>query len=193
MCQEVQSVPNPSQVGQLLGNVLMGSPEVKEPSLIFQSIKQLQKKIRNENSHACLAPKKLQGAIRKVNKSCSETEVQISVVKERAVVPETEVGLSKAQQGPQESRMKNVTGKLEDIQNRQRMNNLQFLGIEEGAEGNIRSFMLTLLRGAFPEFTHWNWGLLYPILRLKAGVCERECLGVSAWMRMLCVSVRVRM
>ncbi|KAJ1155605.1 hypothetical protein NDU88_008334 [Pleurodeles waltl] len=119
---------------------------------IFNSIKEFQTETRIESRRARVATKRLQGSVRKVAKSCTEIEAKLCTMDERIGAVEEEVDTLKQQNVTQESQMTDVMWKLEELENRQRRNNLRFLGIEEGLEGNdIRSYMIKLLQGAFPN------------------------------------------
>ncbi|KAJ1178040.1 hypothetical protein NDU88_003289 [Pleurodeles waltl] len=125
---------------------------------IFNSIKEFQMETRIESRQARVATKRLQGSVRKVAKSCTEIETKLCAMEERIVAVEEEVDTLKQQNAMQENQMTDVMWKLEDLENRQRRNNLRFLGIEEGLEGNdIRGYMIKLLQGTFPELNHWGW------------------------------------
>ncbi|KAJ1089033.1 hypothetical protein NDU88_002186 [Pleurodeles waltl] len=114
---------------------------------IFNSIKEFQTETRIESRRARVAVKRLQGTVRKVTKSCIEMEAKLCTMDESIVVAEEDVDTLKQQNATQESQMTDIMWKLEDFENQQRRNNLRFLGIEEGLEGNnIRSYMIKLLQ-----------------------------------------------
>ncbi|KAJ1188292.1 hypothetical protein NDU88_005054 [Pleurodeles waltl] len=96
---------------------------------IFNSIKEFQTKTRIESRRARVATKRLQGSVRKVAKSCTEIEAKLCTMEERIVAVEEEVDTLKQQNATQESQMTDVMWKLEDLENRQRRNNLRFLGM----------------------------------------------------------------
>ncbi|KAJ1208618.1 hypothetical protein NDU88_004001 [Pleurodeles waltl] len=124
---------------------------------IFNSIKEFQTETRVESRRARMATKQLQGSVRKVAKSCIEIETKLCTMEERIVAVEEDVDSLKQQNAMQESQMTDVMWKLEDLENRHRRNNLRFLGIEEGLEGNdIQDYMIKLLQRAFPELNHWD-------------------------------------
>ncbi|KAJ1206562.1 hypothetical protein NDU88_001965 [Pleurodeles waltl] len=134
-----------------------------------------------ENRRTSLAFKKLYAAVKKVNKTCSDIVKWISVVEEQLKLLESEMGSIMAQHGSQKSQKTDVMWKAEEFENWQQRNNLHFLRTAEGAEGNnIRSFMLTLLKGAFPELTQWDWDSelqwvhLFPITIKKQQVTNVE-------------------
>ncbi|KAJ1174371.1 hypothetical protein NDU88_006193 [Pleurodeles waltl] len=122
---------------------------------IFNSIKEFQTETWIESRRARVATKRLQGAVRKVAKSCTEIEAKLGSMDERIVVVKEDVDILKQQNATQEGQLTDIMWKLEDFENRQRRNNLRFLGIKEGLEGNdIRVYMIKLLQGAFPELNH---------------------------------------
>ncbi|KAJ1186424.1 hypothetical protein NDU88_003205 [Pleurodeles waltl] len=111
-------------------------------------MKEFQTETRIESRRARVATKRLQGTVRKVAKSCTQIEAKLCTMDERIVAVEEDVDTLKQQNAMQESQMTDKRWKLEDFENRQRRNNLRFLGIEEGLEGNdIRSYMIKLLQG----------------------------------------------
>ncbi|KAJ1082119.1 hypothetical protein NDU88_002289 [Pleurodeles waltl] len=125
---------------------------------IYSSIKELQTETRFESRRARIDTKRLQGSVRKVVKSCTEIEAQLGSMEERIVAVEEEVDTLKEQSPVRNEQLTDVMWKIEDFENRQRRNNLRFLGIPEGLEGsNIRTYMVNLLRGAFPELGNWDW------------------------------------
>ncbi|KAJ1123780.1 hypothetical protein NDU88_002247 [Pleurodeles waltl] len=110
---------------------------------IFNSIKEFQTETRIESRRARVATKRLQGTVRKVAKSYTEIEAKLGKIEERIGAVEEDVDTLKQQNATQESQMTDIMWKLEDFENRQRRNNLRFLGIEEGLEGNdIRTYMI---------------------------------------------------
>ncbi|KAJ1190928.1 hypothetical protein NDU88_000247 [Pleurodeles waltl] len=126
---------------------------------IYNSIKQLQTETRIESRRARIATKKLQGSVRKVAKSCIEIEAKLSSMEDRIVAVEEDMDTLKEQSAARDGQMTDVMWKMEDLENRQRRNNLRFLGIPEGLEGNyIQAYMVNLLRGAFPELGDRDWG-----------------------------------
>ncbi|KAJ1213833.1 hypothetical protein NDU88_001464 [Pleurodeles waltl] len=124
---------------------------------IYSSIKELQTETRIESRHARIATKRLQGSVRKVVKSCTEIKAKLGSMEERIVAVEEEVDTLKGQSTVRNEQLTDVMWKMEDFENRQRRNNLRFLGIPEGLEGsNIQTYMVNLLRGAFPELGNWH-------------------------------------
>ncbi|KAJ1133137.1 hypothetical protein NDU88_011434 [Pleurodeles waltl] len=125
---------------------------------IYSSIKELQTETRIESRHARVATKRLQGTVRKVAKSCTEIGAKLWLMEERIGAVEEDVDALKEQSATRDDQMTDVMWKLEDFENQQRINNLRFLGIPEGLEGsNIQTYMVKLLRGAFPELGNWDW------------------------------------
>ncbi|KAJ1150671.1 hypothetical protein NDU88_003461 [Pleurodeles waltl] len=125
---------------------------------IYSSIKELQTETRIESRSARIATKRLQGSVRKVAKSCTEIEAKLCSMEERIVAVEEDMDTLKEQSSARDGQLTDVMWKMEDLENRQRRNNLRFLGIPEGLEGNnIQAYMVNLLRGAFPELGDWDW------------------------------------
>ncbi|KAJ1145787.1 hypothetical protein NDU88_012071 [Pleurodeles waltl] len=125
---------------------------------IYNSIKELQTETRAESRRARLATKQLQGTVRKVVKSCTEIEGKLSSIEERTSVVEGEIETLRVQTTMHDGQLTDIMWKLEDQENRQRRNNLHFLGIKEDAEGsNIRAYMIKVLQEAFPELSKWDW------------------------------------
>ncbi|KAJ1117787.1 hypothetical protein NDU88_005983 [Pleurodeles waltl] len=125
---------------------------------IYSSIKELQTETRIESRRARIATKRLQGSVRKVAKSCTEIEAKLCSMEERIVAVEEDMDTLKEQSAARDGQLKDVMWKMEDLENRQRRNNLRFLGIPEGLEGNnIQAYMINLLRGAFPELGDRDW------------------------------------
>ncbi|KAJ1094480.1 hypothetical protein NDU88_007553 [Pleurodeles waltl] len=114
----------------------------------YNSIKEFQTETRTESHRARVATKRLQGTVRKVAKSCMEFEAKLSLMDERIGAVEEDVDALKQLSSTRDDQLKDVMWKLEDFENRQRRNNLRFLGIAEGLEGSdIRTYMFKLLRG----------------------------------------------
>ncbi|KAJ1174376.1 hypothetical protein NDU88_006198 [Pleurodeles waltl] len=113
---------------------------------IYDSIKELQTETRAESQRARMATKHLQGTVRKVVKSCIEIEGKLSTMEERTMAVEADVVALREQTTAHNGQLTDIMWKLEDKENRQTRNNLHFLGIEEGAEGNnIRAYMIKML------------------------------------------------
>ncbi|KAJ1215975.1 hypothetical protein NDU88_003581 [Pleurodeles waltl] len=110
---------------------------------IYNSIKEFQTETRIESRRARVAIKQLQGAVRKVAKSCTEIEAKLGSMDERIAVVEEDVDILKQQNATQEGQLTDIMWKLEDFENRQRRKNLRLLGINEGLEGSdIRAYMI---------------------------------------------------
>ncbi|KAJ1164414.1 hypothetical protein NDU88_004853 [Pleurodeles waltl] len=116
---------------------------------IYSSIKELQTETRIESRRARIATKRLQGSVRKVVKSCTEIEAKLGLMEERIIAVEEEVDTLTEQSTARSEQLTDVMWKIEDFENRQRRNNLRFLGIPEGLEGSIiRTYMVNLLRSS---------------------------------------------
>lgn len=141
----------------------IGMPtENQEPSLftIFFSLKQMQEENQSESRRTRLASKKLQGGMRKINKTCGEIVERLTMVEGRTESLEVQLESLKAENTSQGVALADAMSKTEDQENRQRQNNLRFLGIPEGLEGNDpREYMMKLLRGAFPDKVKWDWDM----------------------------------
>ncbi|KAJ1160224.1 hypothetical protein NDU88_000726 [Pleurodeles waltl] len=126
--------------------------------LIYGTIRELHTETRAESRRAQMATKQLQGTVRKVTKSCMEIEEKLNTMENRTSIVEAEVEVLKEQAETHAGQLTDIMWKLEDYENRQRRNNLRFLGIEEGVEGNdIKTYMIKLLRNVFSELTKWDW------------------------------------
>ncbi|KAJ1148754.1 hypothetical protein NDU88_001580 [Pleurodeles waltl] len=125
---------------------------------IYDPIKELQTETRAESRRAWMAAKHLQGTVRKVVKSCAEIERKLSSMEERTMEVEADIEVLRAQTATHDGQLTDIMWKLEDQENRQRRNNLRFLGIKEKVEGNnIRAYMIKMLQDAFPELANWDW------------------------------------
>ncbi|KAJ1145822.1 hypothetical protein NDU88_012106 [Pleurodeles waltl] len=119
---------------------------------IYDSIKELQNETRAESRRARMTTKHLQGTVRKVVKSCAEIEGKLSTMEERTMAVEADTEALRAQTATHEEQLTDIMWKLEDQENRQRRNNLRFLGIKEGEEGNnIRAYMIKCCKMHFPN------------------------------------------
>ncbi|KAJ1208936.1 hypothetical protein NDU88_004315 [Pleurodeles waltl] len=148
---------------------------------IYNSIKELQTETRIESRRARIATKKLQGSVRKVAKSCMEIEAKLSSMEDRIVAVKEDMDTLKEQSAARDVQMTDVMWKMEDLENRQRRNNLRFLGIPEGLEGNNRqAYMVNLLRGAFPELGDRDWGLQLP-LQFTSWLLKKGRLVAFLW------------
>ncbi|KAJ1107652.1 hypothetical protein NDU88_005042 [Pleurodeles waltl] len=148
-------IENENCPGELVDN--LASSDTKMLQLICGTVRVLQNETRAENQKARVATKQLQVTVRMIAKSCSEIVEKLNTVESRSSVVEGEMAALKDHVVTQCGQLTDVMWKLEDFENRQRKNNLRFLGIEEGAEGGeIRTFMIKLLSAAFPELVNWN-------------------------------------
>ncbi|KAJ1149987.1 hypothetical protein NDU88_002785 [Pleurodeles waltl] len=110
---------------------------------IYSSIKELQTETRIESRRARVATKRLQGSVRKVAKSCMEIEAKLCSMEDRIVAVEDDMDTLKEQNAARDGQLTDVMWKIEDLENRQRRNNIRFLGIPEGLEGNnIQAYMM---------------------------------------------------
>ncbi|KAJ1162972.1 hypothetical protein NDU88_003436 [Pleurodeles waltl] len=94
---------------------------------IYSSIKELQTETRIESRRARVATKRLQGSVRKVVKSCMEIEAKLCSMEDRIVAVEDDIDTLKEQNTAREGQLTDVMWKIEDLENRQRRNNLRFL------------------------------------------------------------------
>ncbi|KAJ1164678.1 hypothetical protein NDU88_005112 [Pleurodeles waltl] len=119
---------------------------------IYSSIKELQTETRIESRRARIATKRLQGTVRKVAKWCKEIEAKLCSMEERIVAVKEDVDTLKEQSATRDEQLKEVMWKMEDFENRQRRNNLRFLGIPEGIHemlglvSGLSSLVLALLK-----------------------------------------------
>ncbi|KAJ1144366.1 hypothetical protein NDU88_010665 [Pleurodeles waltl] len=91
----------------------------------------------------------------KVVKSCAEIEGKLSTMEERTMAVEADIEALRVQTATHDGQLNDIMWKLEDQENQQMRNNLRFLGIKEGEEGNnIRAYMIKMLQDAFPELTN---------------------------------------
>ncbi|KAJ1181337.1 hypothetical protein NDU88_006545 [Pleurodeles waltl] len=145
-------------IGGPARNMCVAGTEAGMLQSIYNSIKELQTETRIESRRARVATKRLQGTVRKVAKSCTEIEAKLCSMEERIGAVEVDVDVLMEQSATRDDQLTDVMWKLEDFENRQKRNNLRFLGIPEGLEGSIiRTYMVKLLRGAFPELGDWDW------------------------------------
>ncbi|KAJ1219200.1 hypothetical protein NDU88_006771 [Pleurodeles waltl] len=127
-------------------NASMRGTEAGILQSIYNSIKELQTETRIESRRARIATKRLQGTVRKVAKSCTEIEAKLCSMEERIMAAKEDVDTLKVQNAEKDGQLTDVMWKMEDLENRQRRNNLRFLGIPEGVEGNnIQAYMVNLL------------------------------------------------
>ncbi|KAJ1165458.1 hypothetical protein NDU88_005886 [Pleurodeles waltl] len=142
---------------QVPSNSVTGT-DAKMLQMIYDTIRELQTELRAKSRRARIATKHLQGAVHKVVKSCTEIEEKLSAMENRTAAVEADIEALKEQTETHGGQLTDIMLKLEDYENRQRRNNLRFMGIEEGVEGNdIRTYMVKLLQRAFPELNKWDW------------------------------------
>ncbi|KAJ1117487.1 hypothetical protein NDU88_005687 [Pleurodeles waltl] len=122
---------------------------------IYDLIKELQTETRAESWRARMAKKHLQGTVHKMVKSWAVIEGKLSSMEERTMVVEADIEALRAQTATPDGQFTYIMWKLEDQENRQRRNNLRFLGIKKEVEGNSnRAYMIKMLQEAFPEVTN---------------------------------------
>ncbi|KAJ1132162.1 hypothetical protein NDU88_010489 [Pleurodeles waltl] len=115
-------------------NASMRGTEAGILQSIYNSIKELQTETRIESRRARIATKRLQGTVRKVAKSCTEIEAKLCSMEERIMAVEEDVDTLKVQNAEKDGQLTDMMWKIEDLENRQRRNNLRFLGIPEGKD-----------------------------------------------------------
>ncbi|KAJ1091337.1 hypothetical protein NDU88_004464 [Pleurodeles waltl] len=130
-------IPATTNQGSVNGNMEAGTlsamgTEAGMLQSIYSSIKELQKETRIESRRARVTTKRLQGTVCKVAKSCTEIEAKLCSMEERIGAVEEDVDTLKEQSATRNDQLTDVMWKLEDFENRQRRNNLRFLGIPEG-------------------------------------------------------------
>ncbi|KAJ1109876.1 hypothetical protein NDU88_007233 [Pleurodeles waltl] len=157
---ESESGINPLLEGSASGKAI----PIQEPSdsvsleAIYQTIMARWEETRTVSHKTQSAYCKLQGAIRRVAKICSEFSERMGELKTRTVTLESESLAHNAVTDQLEIRMSDTQWKLEVFENRLRLNNLRVLGSPEEVEDNdIREFIIKLFKGAFPELLEWNW------------------------------------
>ncbi|KAJ1090427.1 hypothetical protein NDU88_003559 [Pleurodeles waltl] len=129
-------------------NASMRGTEAGILQSIYNSIKELQTETRIECRRARIATKRLQGTVRKVAESCTEIEAKLCSMEERIMAVEEDVDTLKVQNAEKDGQVTDVLWKMEDLENRQRRNNIRFLGILEGViERSCCSTSLTALVG----------------------------------------------
>lgn len=134
--------------------------DTSEPSLaaILTSIKEFHEEVRADNRIAKNAAKKLQGGLRRLNKTCADISDRVTMVEARTEHLETEALATKQQGESNTACMMDLMTKIEEQENRQRRNNLRLLGIPEGKEGDDpRLFIVKLLKDSFPDHPGWDW------------------------------------
>ncbi|KAJ1190856.1 hypothetical protein NDU88_000175 [Pleurodeles waltl] len=102
--------------------------------------------------------RKLQGVVRKVDKSCIGIVERLTDLEIRAADLESDVTGLQGQVESHESQLISIQWKLEDQESQQWSNNLQELGVLWGKEGSdVHLFMVDLFRQLFPQLQGWNW------------------------------------
>ncbi|KAJ1170610.1 hypothetical protein NDU88_002483 [Pleurodeles waltl] len=117
-------------------NTSTTSTDTRLLQIIYDMIKEVQTETRAESRWARIATKNLQGAVQTITKSCTEIEEKLSTMEDRTTAVEADVEALKEQSEIHGSQLTDIMWKLVDYENRQRRNNLRFLGIEEGLDGN---------------------------------------------------------
>ncbi|KAJ1188400.1 hypothetical protein NDU88_005161 [Pleurodeles waltl] len=88
--------------------------------MVYNTIRELQTETRAESRRARITTKHLQGAIRKVVKSCTEIEEKLSVMENRTAAVEADIEALKEQTETRKGQLTDIMWKLEDYENRQR-------------------------------------------------------------------------
>lgn len=131
-----------------------------EPSLasILASIKEFQEEVWADSQAAKSAAKKVQGGLRRLNKTCTDISDRVTMIEGCTEYLETEVTAVKKQSEANTACLGDIMTKMEEQENRQRRNNLRLLGIPEGKEGeDPRRFIVKLLQDSFPDHPTWDW------------------------------------
>ncbi|KAJ1197647.1 hypothetical protein NDU88_001503 [Pleurodeles waltl] len=124
----------------------MANTDTKMLHLIYRTVREMQTETRAESRRARMATKQLQVTVHKIAKSCAEIEEKLNTVESRTSVVEGEAVALNEHVETQGGQLTDVMWKLKDFENQQIRNNLRFLEIEEGEEGNdVRAFMIKLL------------------------------------------------
>ncbi|KAJ1176993.1 hypothetical protein NDU88_002260 [Pleurodeles waltl] len=152
-----------TDTGAPAGNAYATGTEAGILQSIYSSIKELQTETRIESRRARIATKRLQETVRKVAKSCTEIEAKLCSMEERIVAVEEDVDTLKEQSAARDGQLTDVMWKMEDLENRQRRNNLRFLGIPEGLEG--RECPLECTKPSSLPFSVIYMGILFPFLK----------------------------
>ncbi|KAJ1131901.1 hypothetical protein NDU88_010231 [Pleurodeles waltl] len=101
----------------------------------------------------------MQTQIRRVAKTCSEFTMRMEEAETRISRLEDDVGSQRMTRETMEKQLEDTQWKLTELEDRLRRNNLQVLGIPEGAEGSDpHGFMIALFKEAFPDLHQWEWG-----------------------------------
>ncbi|KAJ1193000.1 hypothetical protein NDU88_002306 [Pleurodeles waltl] len=143
----------------------MGGPaEPPSLDLIYRTMVQNHEQAQRESRKMKSANRQLQLSIKKVGKSCQDIGARIATMETRTDELEIEVKAATAQTTTQGQQISDIQWKLEDVENRQRRNNLRILGIAEDLEGqDTRAYIALLFKKAFPD-----------LIGLRAGVKRWE-------------------
>ncbi|KAJ1151413.1 hypothetical protein NDU88_004194 [Pleurodeles waltl] len=134
-----------------------GPAETPSLELIYRTMVHNHEQAQKERRKAKLANRQLQLSIKKVVKSCQDIGTRIASMETHTEGLEIEVKATAAQTGAQGQQILDIQWKLEDAENRQRLNNLRVLGITEGLEGqDTRAYVVSLFKKAFPDLLDWN-------------------------------------
>ncbi|KAJ1110443.1 hypothetical protein NDU88_007794 [Pleurodeles waltl] len=142
--------------------------------LIYRTMVHNHEQAQKESRKVKLANRQLQLAIKKVAKSYQDIGTRNASMETRTEELETEVRAATAQTATQEQQISDIQWKLEDAENRQRLNNLRILEIAEDLEGqDTRAYIVSLFKKAFPNLTGWDWekevqrAHRFPLMRKK--------------------------
>ncbi|KAJ1106771.1 hypothetical protein NDU88_004169 [Pleurodeles waltl] len=125
---------------------------------IYQSIMEHREESKLESRRTQMACRKMQIQIRRVAKTCSEFTTRMEEAETRISRLEDEAGARQSSREMVEKQLEDTQWKLTDLEDRMRRNNLRVLGVPEGLEGSdIHSFMVALLKEAFPDLHQWDW------------------------------------
>ncbi|KAJ1109760.1 hypothetical protein NDU88_007119 [Pleurodeles waltl] len=114
---------------------------------IYQSIMEHREESQIESRRTQLACRKMQTQIRQVAKTCSEFTARMEEAETRISRLEDDVGSQKMTREAMEKQLEDTQWKLTDLEDRLSRNNLQVLGISEGAEGSdSHGFMVALFK-----------------------------------------------
>ncbi|KAJ1191038.1 hypothetical protein NDU88_000355 [Pleurodeles waltl] len=126
-------IADESPVGSMIGP----SEQVGPPSLelIYRTMVHNHEQAQKESRKTKIANKQLQSSTKRVVKSCHDISTRITTMVTHTDALETEVKATAKQMVSQEQQILDMQWKLEDAENRQRLNNMWILGIAEGLEG----------------------------------------------------------
>ncbi|KAJ1118278.1 hypothetical protein NDU88_006473 [Pleurodeles waltl] len=135
-----------------------GPAEPPSLDLIYRTMVQNHEQAQRESRKMKAANRQLQLSIKKVVKSCQDIGIRIATMETRTEEFENEVRAATAQTTTQGQQISDIQWKLEDAENRQRLNNLRILGIAEDLEGqDTRAYITSLFKKAFPDLIGWDW------------------------------------